>query len=302
MPRWLHQSPGCESQRPSDAFAADYFAFAHGGESLTSPALFDVLSAIARAHVGKPGRYDAHLLTNGMLLVVDTRKLIDHGVTSIMVSLDGATTATNDAIRLGDRIDNVRANVRDAIRIRRETNADLRIGISTVIGATNLDELAAIARLAIELEVDWLKLEETYPATPFARRDLVKPASIAPHLPAVRALLAASDVVLVDHVEPPHGCACEAARRPDGDLLRAFRAADDFANRTRFSPCRAAWEPACVDPDGTVHPIDYFHPPLGNLQDTPFLELRNNHHAQRLRARALSRIDPEIRSTCTFDS
>jgi glycosidase/MoaA/NifB/PqqE/SkfB family radical SAM enzyme len=284
--------------------AADYVAFAHGGESLTSPMFWDVLAAIDRARAGRPGRPDIHLLSNGMLLLADaTARLIDAGVTSLMVSLDGATPETNDRIRTGGKLAKICANLRDAVRIRRERGADLRIGISTVVGATNAHELPAIARLAIELGVDWLKIEETYPATPFARKDLLKPsaAPIAEGMAAVRELCAGSGLVLVDHLDPPSGCACEAARRPDGAVLRAFRAADDFANRARFAPCRAAWEQACVDPDGTVHPIDYFHPALGNLQDAPFLELWNNPLAQRLRARVLTRIDPAIRASCNVN-
>ena len=270
--------------------AADYFAFAHGGESLTSPALFDVLAAISRART-RP--YHAHLLTNGMLLRADTvSRLIDAGVTSIMVSLDGATAETNDHIRAGGRITTVLANLREALRVRRERAADLRIGISTVVGQTNVHELADLAGIAVDLGVDWLKIEETYPATPFARRDLIKPARV--DLSAVRERLG-SDVVLVDHLEPPGGCTCQSA----SEALRAFRAADDFANRAQFHPCRAAWEQACIDPDGTVHPIDYFHPALGNLQDTPFLDVWNSPGAQRLRTRALARTTPDQRRRCT---
>ncbi len=275
--------------------AADYFAFAHGGESLTSPALFDVLAAIKQARGTRP--YDAHLLTNGMLLrAATTSRLIDAGVTSIMISLDGATAETNDAIRAGGKIATVLANIRDAVRVRRERNTDLRLGLSTVVGRTNVDELDAIATLAVDLGVDWLKIEETYPATPFAKRDLIKPRAdrVVDRMHAVRETLAGK-VTLVDHLDPPTGCTCER----DDAALRAFRTADDFANRTQFHPCRAAWEQACIDPDGTVHPVDYFHPALGNLQDTPFLEIWNSPVAHRLRSRALSRTTPDQRRRCT---
>lgn len=280
-----------------DAFAAaDYFAFAHGGESLTSPALFDVLAAIARARGGR--RHDAHLLTNGMLLRADTTsRLIDAGVTSIMISLDGATAETNDHIRAGGKLATVVANVRDAVRVRRERGADLRLGLSTVVGLTNVGELAELATLAVELGVDWLKIEETYPATPFAKRDLIKPRAerVVERMQHVRDILARGGVTLVDHLDPPGGCTCER----DDAALRAFRAADDFANRTEFHPCRAAWEQACIDPDGTVHPIDYFHPALGNLQHASFLDLWNSPVAHRIRTRALAKTTAEQRTRCT---
>jgi MoaA/NifB/PqqE/SkfB family radical SAM enzyme len=141
-----------------------------------------------------------------------------------------------------------------------------------VVGASNVVELPALGKLAREIGVDWLKVEETYPATPFARRDAL--AATAPAvvdaIAALRDVLAGSGLVLVDHLAPPAGCVCSG----DPDVL-AFRAADDFANRTTIHPCRAAWEQAAIDADGTVHAIDYGGPALGNLLEAPMLALWN---------------------------
>src|SRR5690606_1113113 len=105
------------------------------------------------------------------------------------------------------------------------------------------------------LGVDWLKLEEMFPATPRAQRELLSP--LDPRLVAARHALAghlaAAGIVFVDHVAPPEGCGCLAA---DDPALATFRAADNFANRADFQPCRMLWEQAAVDPDGTVHAID----------------------------------------------
>jgi MoaA/NifB/PqqE/SkfB family radical SAM enzyme len=233
-----------------DAFAhADYVAFTHGGEPLAAPVFPEVLRRIARAT--RPGRADVHLATNGMLLDEErTGALIDLGVTSVMVSLDGATGPTNDRIRVLGRYERVVANIAAAIALRQRRNADLRIGISTIVGASNVRELPALARLCRELGVDWLKIEETYPATPFARHDLyaLGDAELADAVAAVREVLADGSVVLVDHLAPPTECTCSA----DPAAL-AFRVVDDYANRATFSPCRAAWEQAAIDPDGTVH-------------------------------------------------
>ena len=267
------------------AFAhADYVAFTHGGESLASRRFHDVLRAIASARASRPGRADIHLITNGMLLdEARVNELADLGVTSLMVSLDGATSATNDRIRVLGKRDTVVANLRGALELRARRGLDLRIGISTVVGAANVAELPAIGRLSRELGVDWLKIEETYPATSFARRDLLSPTSppVIDAMAALRDVLAGSDLVLVDHLAPPAGCVCS------GDpAVRAFRAADDFANRTTFRPCRAAWEQAAIDPDGKVHAIDYAGPVLGNLLDAPMLALWNAPPILSLRERA----------------
>jgi hypothetical protein len=100
---------------------------------------------------------------------------------------------------------------------------------------------------------------------------------------ALRDVLAGHPVVLVDHLAPPAACVCSGA--PDAI---AFRAADDFANRATFRPCRAAWEQAAIDPDGTVHAIDYAGPVLGSLLDAPLLALWNGPSALSLRQRALA--------------
>ena len=269
MPDWLIDTL-------AEGFAAaDYFAFAHGGESLVAPNFFALLAAIARARSARP--YDVHLLSNGMLLTGATvDKLIDHGVTSLMVSLDGASAATNDAIRCGGKLDLVVDNLRAAVALRASRKADLRIGVSMVVGKKNRAELGAMADLVIDLGVDWLKVEETYPVNSFARRDFVDPAD--PELTAamveLRAALASSDVVLVDHLAPDPADA-------------EFRAADDFANRASFVPARAAWEQACIDPDGTVHLVDYSQPAIGNLRQAALAEIWNGERARAQRRRAL---------------
>jgi glycosidase/MoaA/NifB/PqqE/SkfB family radical SAM enzyme len=281
-----------------EAFAAaDYVGFTHGGESLVARGFPALLRAIQRARRGRPGP-DIHLVTNGMLLTeARAAELIELGVTSLMVSIDGATAATNDLVREGGKLATVVDHVRAAVALRDRQRADLRIGISTVVGRRNLAELADIGALALDLGVDWLKIEETYPATPFARRDLVRPsdAAVRDAVGALRDRLRGRPMVLVDHLAPPTGCRCDSAADP---VLRAFRDADDYANRTRFAPCRAPWEIACVDPDGTVRAVDYARTPLGNLADADLLALWNGPVAQRARAEALARLSDDRRARC----
>lgn len=280
--------------------AARYVAFTHGGESLHSPMLRVVLEALRQARAGRTDRCDVHLLTNGMLLTGHaTRELIGLGVTSLGVSIDGARPETHDAIRLGSRFEEVVENVRDAVRVRREETADLRIGVSVVIGETNVHELPEFGRLALELGIDWLKIEETFPSTEFAARDFVRPddARVLAGMERLRGLTKGTGLVVVDHLRAPHGCPCDARRNPE---LGAFREADNFANRAQFLSCRMAWDQACVDPHGTVHAVDYLHPPIGNLHDETMLDLWNNDAVRQLRKEALVRYPREVREACPF--
>lgn len=276
--------------------AADYVAFVHGGEALTAPIFPEVLRALARARAGR--KTDVHLLSNGMLLgEARVRELLGLGVTSLSVSIDGASAITNDRLRLGSKIDVLMENLRGVVRLRRELSADLRVGVSTVLTASNLDELPALGAAVSDLGLDWLKVEELYPCTPAARRDMVYPREpeVEEAMKRLHRAVSGSPLVIVDHRDPPRGCACVGRADP---ALAAFRAADDFANRAEMHPCRAEWEQACVDPDGTVHLSDYASEPLGNLGEQSFLELWNGPVARRARAAALGRTSAAIRRSC----
>jgi MoaA/NifB/PqqE/SkfB family radical SAM enzyme len=281
----------------ADAFGhASHIAFTHGGESLASPALFDVLAAIQRARTPHAHRLDIHLATNGMLLDTERlRALVDGGVTSIMVSVDGATPATNDRIRVLGDLHRVLDHVAAAVAFRERTGADLRIGLSTVVGRTNVAELAALGRTCVSLGVDWLKIEETYPVNGFSRADFLAPddATVATAVAALRDAIAGTPLTLVDHLAPPQACTCT------GDpAARAFRAADDFAHRAHFRPCRAAWEAAAIAPSGDVHLVDHAGPILGNLLDARFLDLWNAPPATAARAAALATSPRDQRARC----
>lgn len=271
-----------------EAFAhADYVAFTHGGESVTAPIFPEVLRAIRRARGGRPTT--VHLVSNGMLLdPARLAALVELGLTSLMISLDGATPQTNDKIRVLGKLDRVVHNLRAAVAL-----PGLRVGVSTVVGKTNVAELPALGRLCADLGVAWLKVEETYPATPFAKRDLLAPA--APELAAAMTVLRDLGLVLVDHLAPPAGCVCT------NPAARAFRDADDNANSFTLRPCRLAWEQAAIDPDGTVHVGDYAGAPLGNLLDAPMLALWNAPAAVDARAQALAVTSRERRRACCAD-
>ena len=279
--------------------AADYFGFAHGGESLVAPIFFDVLGRIRELHAGR--RYDAHLLSNGMLLDEATvERLCELGLTSLAVSLDGGSAASNDSLRLGADFERILRNLEGTLAVRARRDADLRVGVSTVLTQSNAAELVQLGRRLAALGVDWIKVEELYPVNALSARELLRPRGRRAQeaLRELRAVVEPAGLVVVDHLAPPAGCACQS-KAEDADALAEFRATDDFANRARFLPCRAAWEQACVDPDGTVRPIDYFQAALGNLAEEPFLSLWQGERAQRVRAQALMRIDSSRRERCS---
>jgi len=260
-----------------------YFAFVHGGESLTAPIFFDLLDAIRSARGAEP--YVAHVLTNGLLLDESVAERLDaKGVSSLSISLDGATAATNDAIRVGGRFDDVCNNVASVIAWRRRNRADLRIGLSYVVLAQNAAEVGAFVELAGRLGVDWVKIEEGVPATDFARRSLVSCASPPARSAIERAIARGRELglVMVDHTVDRAIWRC----RLDDDT-RAFLAADEHANRAEIHPCRTPWETACIEPNGDVHVRDFFGPIVGNVTSTSLTTMWNGPAAIELRERSI---------------
>ncbi|MEA2746042.1 MAG: cyclomaltodextrinase / maltogenic alpha-amylase / neopullulanase [Myxococcales bacterium] len=261
-----------------------YFAFVHGGESLTAPILFDVLGAIKAARGAEP--YVAHLLSNGVLLGARAaERLVRAGVSSISISLDGATASTNDRIRVGGRFDDVIANLEDVLAWRRGEGIDLRVGLSFVVLGQNVHELGAFVELAARLGVDWVKLEEGVPATEFARTSLVSCTSSVTRA-AIDAAVARGGrhgLVMVDHTVDRAIWRC----RLDDDT-RAFLAADEHANRSEIHPCRTAWETVCVEPNGDLRVTDFFGPIVGNVTRATLGELWNAPAAFEARERSKS--------------
>lgn len=260
-----------------------YFGFVHGGESLTAPILFDVLDAIRESRGKEP--YVAHLLTNGILLDVATAdRLVRAGVSSVSVSLDGATAKTNDAIRVGGRFEDVVANLAAVVTWKKRANADLRLGLSYVVLAQNVHELGAFIGLAHTLGVDWVKLEEGVPATEFAKRSLVSCNSADTRRAIDDAVTQGkrSGLVVVDHTIERQIWRCNL----DADA-RAFLEADEFANRAKIHPCRTPWETACIEPNGDVRAVDFFGAVLGTVTQSPLTDLWNTQPALDARRRVL---------------
>lgn len=265
-----------------DLSYAKYFGFVHGGESLTTEMTFQVLEAIRDAKANEP--YVAHLLTNGLLLDRGcTETLVKLGVSSLSVSLDGATAETNDAIRVGGRFDEVVKNVAEVTNTRRALGLDVRIGLSFVVMAENAHELVSFVELAAALGVDWVKLEELVPVSARAARSLLARPSFAGLVLAARIRGDELGVRVVDHTNDAFVYLCEANAE-----AKAFVSADAFANRNEgLHPCRSAWETACVEPDGTVRLGDFFGPALGRVGERSIASLWNEPAAQELRARVV---------------
>jgi len=269
------------------AFVA-YAGFVHGGEALTAPIFFDLLAALRAARGSQPTM--VHLLTNGVLLGERTAaRLIDAGVRSISVSLDGATGSTNDSIRVGGRFDLIVDNLAATSRLRRSTGADLRLGVSVVVLRQNVGELVSLVELCARLGLDWIKFEEAAAVNEFAATSLLR-LEAGKGRDAVNEAIArahALGLVAVEHTLPDRVVwRCRLEEDPEA---AAFLRADEFANRSEIHPCRGPWEIACVEPNGDIRIGDFFGPILGNVSEAKLAALWNGPAARAARDKERAR-------------
>jgi MoaA/NifB/PqqE/SkfB family radical SAM enzyme len=203
-----------------------------GGEPLLRPDIFELL-ACTRQH-----GMIAHLNTNGWLLgEEEAKRIIEIGVDSVNVSLDGATPATHDRIRnCRGAFERATSAVARLHRLNKLTGSRVRVKTVAVIDETNLDEVPELIRLSRELGADCV---EVIPRQPFAGNGP----------PADEALLQRVDR-LVDHLREAARSGVKLENSPAH--LGLFRRS--FAGLPTPVPCSAGYNSLAVDCYGRVFP------------------------------------------------
>jgi MoaA/NifB/PqqE/SkfB family radical SAM enzyme len=124
------------------------------GEPLLAPGLLDMVS-LAKARSVQVG-----FNTNGMLLDARQRRaLLDLEVDWVHVSVDAATPAVFEAIRPGASFERIVGNLR-ALVVERGSRRRPRVQLNSVLMRRTLGELAPLLRLAAELGVDRLWVQQ----------------------------------------------------------------------------------------------------------------------------------------------
>ncbi|MDP1823970.1 MAG: radical SAM protein [Archangium sp.] len=263
---------------------ARYVGFTHSGEPLLSPTLVPFLEALRAQRNGAPTT--VHVITNGMALTERRfTELCALGLNSWSFSLDGVTAQTNDALRLGAKIDVLMPRLTALSRLR---SKDVRLGVSCTVTRSNLSELDAMVRFVKGAGLDWLKLEETFPLNERATREADIPrADLDTKVTAATRLADELKLIVVNHTRAHDVWKCVPSIM-DGPSAR-FSAADDFANRLDINPCRGPWEVVCIEPDGDLKPQDFHQPAVGNLLQHDLISLWNAPGFVGRRRHALSR-------------
>ena len=223
-----------------------------GGEPMMRQDLFDIIDA-ATAHGLHPC-----LTTNGLLITEDAaREFGRRDLVWLNVSLDGATAATNDAIRGPGTFEKVMAGLRVLGRHARFT-------LAFTITSANAHETRACAELARSVGAHTAVFRPMYPTgTGLAHMHLMP--TFEQYTNALRqldeCLQVDEDLRGIDPFSPQHR----------DDLL-----ADVTGNRG----CGAANHVASISVQGEVNPCSFLGPDWdsGNIRERSFVEIWNQGH------------------------
>jgi MoaA/NifB/PqqE/SkfB family radical SAM enzyme len=241
-----------------------------GGEPMLRSDIYDLM-ACTRQH-----KMITHLNTNGYFIDdAAAVRLIQIGVDSVNISLDGAKPETHDRIRnYTGAFERATAAVGRLNRLRQKQGVMLRIKNVAVIDETNLDEVPELIHLSRELGADCI---EFIPRQPFAAADLL----------ALRTVPA--DALLLDKVDKMVEYISNAAKEGFGienspAHLRLLRSS--FAGIPSPVRCRAGYNSLLVDCYGdvfTCFPFIGWGKPAGNIRDGSLVELWNSPDYQKHR-------------------
>ena len=123
----------------------------------------------------KSGFVDIMINTNATLLSEKvSRKLIENGLTRLRIGFDGATSETYEKIRVGAKFEEVKRNILDFIKLRKELNSKLPIvRISCVHLSTNDQEINDFINYWTPI-VDYVSIQRYRPHEISEERDCYK--------------------------------------------------------------------------------------------------------------------------------
>jgi len=126
------------------------------GEPLLHPRFFDMVR-----HAAKRG---IRVSTNTNMTVMteeQAARAVLSGLDVMHVSVDGASAATYETVRIGARYDKVLRNLRRLVAARRRLKSESpRIALVAVLMRSNLADLPALVRLAADVGADSLAVQQ----------------------------------------------------------------------------------------------------------------------------------------------
>ncbi len=238
-----------------------------GGEPMLRSDIYDLL-ACTRQH-----RMITHLNTNGYFIDdVAAARIINIGVDSVNISLDGSRAETHDRIRnYSGAFERAAAAVERLHRLRRQQGVSLRIKNVAVIDGANIDEVPELISLSRELGADCI---EFIPRQPLVAADLLVDRNAT-----VDEMLLGKVDIMVAHIKNAANEGFGIENSPAH--LRLLRSS--FAGLPSPVLCRAGYNSLLVDCYGDVFPCFPYigwEKPAGNIRNGSLVDLWNSQEYQ----------------------
>ncbi len=280
-----------------------------GGEPTLYPHLRELI--IAQRERGLPG----DITTNGQLLEEFADFLVEQEVSLVFVSIDGPEQ-THDRVRgVKGAYEKVTRGIRALVEARRKRNSYSPLIVTNcTISRLNVSDLDKMVPLAISLGVDLQQFIHPF----FHTQDTA----------------AAQNRIFSPEFAESHGLDLAAPSLPDGEFFeldvlaedipimragldRAYRQAAEGAIAIKVLPglnsemirpyyldqeypfsqnCNSLWQKVRIQPDGTVTPC--MHVIIGNVMETPLMELWNSEKMGRFRELISKRLFPACFRCC----
>jgi MoaA/NifB/PqqE/SkfB family radical SAM enzyme len=151
------------------------------GEPLFHPQIAEMIKLASKLGI------KTQMITNGLLL--DQQKadaLLEAGLDSLVVSVDGTSPETMADIRSGADLQTVIDNVQNFRRLRDKKKKESEIGIEYVIMKSNVDELKDLRRLAFKMGASFIFLTNLLPYTEDMSAEILYSFSISRSQPEIR--------------------------------------------------------------------------------------------------------------------
>jgi MoaA/NifB/PqqE/SkfB family radical SAM enzyme len=253
-----------------------------GGEPLMNPRAAEMI------RLAKARGFVCTLTTNGVLLSRHARELVESGLDSIVLSIDGPEEIHDSTRGVRGTFARAREGAMEIALLKRETGrVKPRLRVNCTINSRNFRILGSMPGVAESLGADSLLFSHLW----FWDREIVERHNRAcgDFCPVVEQNTHELDLldpaVVADGLARAKGVKTAVAVKclPELDDEEIRRYYTERAEPVTRSACRAVWLSAFVMPTGELLPcLDYAY---GNLNERPFLELWNGARARSFRKR-----------------
>jgi MoaA/NifB/PqqE/SkfB family radical SAM enzyme len=139
------------------------------GEPLAHPEIVNMVALANKMSL------KTEIITNGHLLDKNmTKGFIQAGLDTLVVSVDGATPASYEDIRLGGNLQQVEGNIRELNMLRAKmARKNPEIGLEFVVMKSNIDQLPGLADKARSMEAGFIIVTNLLPCTEDMKEEIL---------------------------------------------------------------------------------------------------------------------------------